>query len=213
MVSYCYFIDRTCRCISRAAGRRISNRKMIEFPLKNTVVFLCLSALCACKDSAPKDSEYNRGVQAYLTKNYASAREHWAKAITDEHERSAKNNLGYLLYYGLGGEADINQAISLWTQAAKAGDRESQWHLGQASEDGKGVAQSAVEAYAWYRSAAAGVPTLSADADLESQIALDARKSLARLLPKLSPAELEGAEKLATRYIADYSSNTLRAPD
>ena len=85
---------------------------MIEFPLKNTVVFLCLSALCACKDSAPKDSEYNRGVQAYRTKNYASAREHWAKAITDEHERSAKNNLGYLLYYGLGGEADINQAIT-----------------------------------------------------------------------------------------------------
>lgn len=178
---------------------------MIAFSLKNTVVFLCLSALCACKDWAPPESEYNRGVSAYRSKNYAAAREHWAKAIAVEHERSAKNNLGYLLYYGLGGEADINQAISLWTQAAEAGDRESQWHLGQAAEDGKGVEQSFTKAYAWYRCAAAGIPALSADADLESRIALDARESLDRLIPKLSPAQLEGAEKLAERYIADYS--------
>lgn len=178
---------------------------MIGFPLKNTVVFLCLSALCACKGWTAPESEYNRGVSAYRSKNYAEAREHWAKAIADEHERSAKNNLGYLLYYGLGGEADIDQAISLWTQAAQAGDRESQWHLGQASEDGKGVEQSVVKAYAWYRCAAAGVPALSADGELETDIALDARKSLDRLLPKLSPAELEGAEKLAELYIAKYS--------
>jgi len=178
---------------------------MIGVSLKNTVVFLCLSALCACKDWAPPESEYNRGVSAYRLKNYAAAREHWAKAIAVEHERSAKNNLGYLLYYGLGGEADINQAISLWTQAAQAGERESQWHLGQALEAGKGVEQSFVKAYAWYRCAAAGVPTLSADADLEARIALDARESLDGLLPKLSPAELEGAERLAKLYIAHYS--------
>ena len=93
----------------------------------------------------------------------------------------------------------------MWTQAAQAGDRESQWHLGQASEDGKGVEQSFGKAYAWYRCAAAGVPTLSADAELENDIALDARKSLDRLLPKLSPAEVEEAEKLAKVYIANYS--------
>jgi len=179
---------------------------MIEFSFKNTVVVLCFSALCGCADAAPKESEYNLGVQAYRMKDYASARRHWAKAIVEEHERAAKNNLGYLLYYGLGGETDINQAISLWTKAAESGDRESQWHLGQASEDGKGVEQSFIKAYAWYRCASTGSPPAIDEMDI--QIARDASRSLARLLPELSLAELEAAEKLARLYIANYSRAT-----
>jgi TPR repeat protein len=175
---------------------------------KKTVAFLCFSALCGCAGSTPKASEYNLGVQAYRTKDYASARQHWAKAITEEHETSAKNNLGYLLYYGLGGKADISQAISLWMQAAERGDRESQWHLGHAAEDGKGVEQSVVKAYAWYRCAATANQASAAADELQAQIARDASQSLARLLPKLSPAEFQAAEKLAKLYIASYSRAT-----
>jgi TPR repeat protein len=176
---------------------------MIEFSFKNTVVVLCFSALCGCAGVTPKASEYNRGVEAYRTKDYASARQHWAKSIVEEHERAANNNLGYLLYNGLGGEADIAQAIVLWTQAAESGERESQWHLGQAFEDGKGVEQSVIKAYAWYRCASTDSPPATDDLDI--QIVRNASQSLARLLPELSPAEFEAAEKLAKLYIADYS--------
>jgi hypothetical protein len=179
---------------------------MIEFSFKNTVVLLCFSALCGCVGVTPKESEYNRGVQAYRMKDYASARQHWAKAIVDEHERAAKNNLGYLLYYGLGGDADIDRAILLWTEAAESGDRESQWHLGQASEDGKGVEQSFIKAYAWYRCASTDSPPATDELDI--QVARDASKSLARLLPELSPVEFEAGEKLAKLYIANYSRAT-----
>jgi TPR repeat protein len=41
------------------------------------------------------------GVEAYRSKNYAAARLHWTRAI-DHGELSALNNLGYLLYNGLG---------------------------------------------------------------------------------------------------------------
>ncbi|MFC5547803.1 tetratricopeptide repeat protein [Massilia aerilata] len=178
---------------------------MIAFALKKPVVLLCFSVLCGCSDLKPKDSEYNLGVQAFRQKDYASARQHWTKALVEEHEPFARNNLGYLLYHGLGGETDITQAISLWTQAAESGERESQWHLGQAFEDGKGVEQSFTRAYAWYRCASTGFQAAPAADELDTEIARDASQSLARLLPRLSPRDFDAAEKLAQRYIAKYS--------
>ena len=172
-----------------------------------TAVLLCFAALTACSSLTPAESEYNLGVAAYRVKDYATARQHWAKAV-EAGDTTAQNNLGYLLYNGLGGAADVNRAVALWTQAAQKGERESQWHLGQAFEDGKGAAQSFTEAYAWYRCAAAGFQAAPSLDDLDVQIARDASQSLARLLPRLAPAEFEAAEKLAKRYVASYS----RAP-
>jgi TPR repeat protein len=161
--------------------------------------------MCGCANLGPTESEYNLGVAAYRMKDYASARQHWTKAIKEDGDTTARNNLGYLLYYGLGGDADKARAISLWTQAAQTGDRESQWHLGQAFEDGKALEQSFIKAYAWYRCAAEGVKSASVSEDLDATIAQDASKSLIQLLPKLSPGEFESAEKLAKLYIANYS--------
>jgi hypothetical protein len=164
--------------------------------------------LCGCASSAPQKSEYNLGVEAFGIKDYASARQHWAKAIKDGGEIEAKNNLGYLLYFGLGGETDRTQAVSLWTAAAQSGGRESQWHLGQAFEEGKAMEKDVVKAYAWYRCAAGGLPSTADDDDIESKIAQDARRSLIELLPRLSPSEFDSAEKLAKLYIANYSKAT-----
>jgi hypothetical protein len=99
----------------------------------------------------------------------------------------------------------MNQAVSLWTQAAQSGDRESQWHLGQAFEEGKGPEQSLIKAYAWYRCAVAGFQAAPVIDDLDAEIGRDASQSLIRLLPKLSPAEFEAAEKLAKLYVASFS--------
>ena len=172
--------------------------------IRKTAVLLCFAAFCACSTPPAGEPEYNLGVAAYRMKDYAAARQHWAKAV-DAGDTTAANNLGYLLYNGLGGAADVNRAAALWTRAAQKGERESQWHLGQAFEDGKGVEQNLAEAYAWYRCAAAGLQAAPALDDMDVQIARDASQSLARLLPKLPPAGFEAAEKLAQQYVAAYS--------
>ena len=85
----------------------------------------------------PTQSAYNLGVNAYQAKNYVVAREQWSKAI-EAGDTSALNNLGYLLYFGLGGTPDSTRAVALWKRAATAGHSEAQWHLGYAYETGNG---------------------------------------------------------------------------
>lgn len=181
------------------------NARMPNHTYQNASLLLCLVALCGCTDLGQKESEYNRGVQAYRAKDYSAARSHWRESVAQEHQIAAKNNLGYLLFYGLGGMPDIAQGVTLWAQAAKDGNRESQWHLGQATEDGKGTEKSLIEAYAWYRCAATDFRETSAIDELDVEIERDASHSLTLLLSKLSPAEFEAAERLAKAYIAEYS--------
>jgi TPR repeat protein len=180
---------------------------MRQGTLRTFVVSLFLSMLVGCAAASPKETEYNLGVQAYRVKDYSSARQHWTRAV-EEHEITAYNNLGFLLYYGLGGEPDATRAVSLWMTAAKSGETESQWHLGQAFEDGKGTGQSVTEAYAWYRCAAASLQATPAVDDIDAQIARDASQSLMRLLPMLTAAQFEASEKLAKLYIEKYSKRT-----
>jgi TPR repeat protein len=184
--------------------------QMFRRSIRKFIVLLCFLAISGCANKTSSESEYNLGVRAYRVKDYASARQHWAKAVVEEHEIAAYNNLGYLLYYGLGGPENTNQAVSLWIQAAQRGERESQWHLGKAFEDGKGREQNFIEAYAWYRCAVGGFEATPAIDDLDAQIAQDASQSLIRLLPKLSPDVFEAAEKLAKQYVTKYSKVTAR---
>ena len=155
--------------------------------------------------TAAQESAYNLGVDAFRKKDYAAARRHWSTSVTDDHDATAENNLGYLLYHGLGGALDADRAVALWRDAAQRGEREAQLHLGQAYEDGKGVERSVVRAYAWYRCAGAGVRATRLDDDPDAEIVRDAERALAKLLPTLSPEAFEAAEKLAKTYVADYA--------
>lgn len=165
--------------------------------------FVASSLLFAClfAQAAP-DTAYNRGVDAYRIKDYATARQHWAQAV-EEGETFALNILGFLLYEGLGGAADQARAVELWTTAARRGHNESQWHLAHAFEQGKGVAQSLVEAYAWYRCSANNY-TSGGQRDDEQSVVADARTSVFRLLGALPVEQLPAAEQLARVYIAKY---------
>lgn len=170
-----------------------------------TVLALLVFALSAgSATAAPPASEYNLGVNAYRLKDYTAARQHWTRAA-DEHEATAYNNLGFLLYYGKGGPADPLQAVWLWKKAARLGETESQWHLGHAYEAGKGIPASAIEAYAWYRCALANFPATPRD-DEDGLMMRDARDSLARVREALAFEDLGAAEKLAAQYIAQYST-------
>ena len=166
---------------------------------------IAAAALAACASPASEESAYNGGVNAYLAKDFAAARAAWAVSVAAG-DRSAENNLGYLLYEGLGGPKDRVRAVELWQRAAKAGHSEAQWHFGLAYRDGQAVPQSNAEAYAWFRCSVA-TAELPGGRDLESEreIAKDARGSLERMLSSLSKEEFERGELLAKQYIGAYA--------
>jgi hypothetical protein len=169
------------------------------------VALLFVLALVACASQPTSESAYNRGVSAYRAKDYAAARTHWSEAVAGG-DVSALNNLGYLLYYGLGGAPDQQQAVGLWRRAAERGHSEAQWHLGAAFQEGKALPQSNVEAYAWYRCAIASTEAASEnERHAEEEIANDARKSLAAIVERLTPEQFASGQALAKQYIGAYA--------
>ncbi len=166
---------------------------------------LALLLSCAGPFLPPGKSAYNQGVEAWRAKNYAEAREQWSRSLAEGGPDEALNNLGYLLYYGMGGVAQPEKAVELWRKGAALGVSEAQWHLGTAYEEGKGVAASPVQAFAWYLCAAATASQANEDLKTERAVANDAVRSAGRLAPRLTAAEMAQAEALAGQLIAKYS--------
>jgi len=165
-------------------------------------LILMLAAALALSPATAVESAYNQGVMAYREKDYATARQQWSRAV-EEHVRAAHNNLGYLLFFGLGGPAEPERAVGLWTIAARQGDREAQWHLASAYEEGKGVDRDLAAAYAWYRCAQAGFGKTPLEPG-DEEIVADANTAIARLVGLLSPDDVRTAELLARQHIAAF---------
>jgi TPR repeat protein len=156
------------------------------------------------KEPVSSEGAYNRGVDAYRAKDYESARALWSIEVAKGNVH-AENNLGYLLYYGLGGEADKQRGVALWRKAAEAGMAESQWHLASAFHDGEAMPKDLSESYAWSKCAVAtGEASQGEHRDDDRDIASHARKHLDKLRPQMSRADIEQAEALAARYIRQY---------
>ncbi len=162
--------------------------------------------LSGCASQTTPDSPYNRGVHAYQSKNYSEAAAQWTTA-GEAGDISAKNNLAFLMFNGLGVEKQQEKALTLWQSAAMRGHAESQWHLGDAYEKGQAVEMDQAVAYAWYRCAIASAEVhLKGAADAtEEQIAADARKSIISLTDRLTQAELQRGQQLATEFIGKYA--------
>lgn len=167
------------------------------------LLFWC-SLLAACATQPETDSAYNGGVAAYRAKDYAAARLEWRKSVATGNV-DAMNNLGFLLAEGLGGERDEPAAVDLWTTAAKRGEPEAAWHLGQAYQCGKGVPRSEIEAYAWYSCAVASSRAAGPDQELDAEILKDANDSLSRLMAIFPAEKFQAAQELAGRYVATYA--------
>lgn len=169
--------------------------------------FALLVLLTGCATTS-YESEYNKGVESFRARDYPNARLHWA-AATQQNVRAAYNNLGYLLYFGLGGIPEPERAVSLWAVAAKNGDREAQWHLAVAFEEGKGASRDLVTAYAWYRCADTNFSAAPLVDQADAEAVKDIRTAIARLVADLSVDQLRAAEMLARKYIDafPYSSS------
>lgn len=175
--------------------------------MKSWLLAPLLFLLVACAGPVPKagESSYNQGVEAWRAKNYAEARVQWSRSLAEGGPDEALNNLGYLLYHGLGGGAQPAKAVELWRKGAAVGVSEAQWHLGAAYEEGKGVAASLVQAFAWYLCASATASQANEDSKTERAVANDAVRSAGRLAPRLTASEMAQAEALAGQLIAKYS--------
>lgn len=172
------------------------------------IAILLTAVVASCATPKSEKSTYNQGVSAYRAKDFAAARTAWTIAAAGG-DHSAESNLGYLLFHGLGGPAEPQRAVALWRTAATSGHSEAQSHLGHAYRQGKGLPQSNAEAYAWFRCsvATAELPGGRSD-EAEREIALDARRSLERLLGSLSKEDFERGEALAKQYISAYAKRS-----
>jgi hypothetical protein len=174
--------------------------------MKKTVIIIAAMLLAASLNATAQSgdvTEYNLGVKAFRAKDYGAARLHWGKLAAQPYPE-AYNNLGYLLYYGMGGEADPVRAIALWRAVAEMRHQESQWHLAHAYEEGKGTQVNVVEAYAWYRCAEASYGVSPPADDEEEQIKRDASESAVRILARIPEKQRERADRLAKIYIDLY---------
>jgi len=173
------------------------------------VLFCMVASPWTMAEEASAQSAYNQGVQAFRAKDYVVARENWARA-SELGDISAMNNLGYLLFEGLGGQIDLARAVFLWTRAAQSGHSEAQWHLGFAYESGKGAPQDEKAAYAWYRCALAGALSAAEADETEAVIAADVSRALTKLLARIPVAQLAEAEELARRQLSSIAQKAAK---
>ena len=152
------------------------------------------------------DALYYLGVLFFRGENvpqdFSKAAIIWRQAA-DAGLMEANNNLGFLTYYGKGVKQDYAEGIRLWRKAAEAGFAESQVHLGEANYDERYLIQDLVEAYAWAQ-AGKHFAEKMAGVELGREIAREADRVLVAVRSKLSPAQLNEAEKRAAAYISKY---------
>ncbi|MFP8780816.1 tetratricopeptide repeat protein [Hydrogenophaga sp. RWCD_12] len=170
-------------------------------PKSVLALVLGLAYLAAIAEESP----YNKGVEAWRAKDYVEARKQWAQSLAEGGSDLALNNLAYLLYTGLGGEARPQEAVELWRKGAALSVSEAQWHLGQAYEAGKGVEANKVQAYAWYLCAVATASLVTKEDSIEREIEADARRSASQVAEQLSLSEQERGKEISKTLIARYS--------
>ena len=155
-----------------------------------------IDSLVASTDSV---AIYNAGVEAFVAKDYADARVLWRRAL-ELGVPQTRSNLGYLLYYGLGGSADSANGIRLWREAMNEGDAEAHRHVAQAILDGNAELGTLVDAYGHALAARelAKRPVEYAG----DQVARDADKLAVRIAEALSPVDRARAEQLGRQWAA-----------
>ena len=180
--------------------------------MKKLALHLLLALTLSSSLAVADESAYDQGVAAWRAKDYAEARKQWAQSLADGGPDEALNNLAFLLYAGLGGDAQPAKAVELWRKGAALAISEAQLHLGQAYEAGRGVTANAAQAYAWYQCAIATAARHSAAEPLEEDILKDANKAFAELGPKLSASERSAGDALAKELIAKYATRLSTEP-
>jgi TPR repeat protein len=132
--------------------------------------------------------DYNAGLQAYSTRDYATALREWTP-LAEQGDKLAQYNLGYIYLESKGVPQDFAEAAKWFQLAAKQGNSKAQYNLGNLYLQGHGVPQDNIKAHMWFNlSGASGDP--------QAQLARDVVAS------SLLPADLSEAQRRATACVA-----------
>ena len=104
-----------------------------------------LGALKLDKESDEVKKLFYTGTCHYRNNDYEKSAELWQKLIKIETNKKETqdlqiivlNNLGYLMFYGLGVDENKSEAISYWKKAITLGETEAEYHLCHAYADNK----------------------------------------------------------------------------
>lgn len=109
-------------------------------------VSACILALAAGVALA----DYNTGLKAYRSKDYARALKEFKAADS----KDSNYNLGVMYFKGEGVKADRLQGLEYFKKAAEQGHMNAQFILGTMYDKGEDVLQDRTLAARWYRKAA-----------------------------------------------------------
>jgi len=109
--------------------------------------------LLALAVALPAQADFEAGVAAARTGDYATALREW-QPVAEGGNRDAQFNLGLLYENGFGVAADAAEAARWYRRAAEQNDRTAQAYLAEMYANGVGVGRNDIEALRWYRAAA-----------------------------------------------------------
>ena len=154
---------------------------------KLTLTFLII--LFTLTSNVVWSADYNKGLTAYYSGDYATALREW-KPLAEQGDASAQYNLGVMYDNGYGVPQDDKTAVKWYTLAAEQGHVDAQYSLGVMYYNGKGILRDYVYAHMW--------ANISASNGNENAIEL--RYFLANEM--MTSADISEAQKLARECVA-----------
>ena len=119
----------------------------------------------------------------------------WSRKAAEQGNADAQSLLGLMYFKGQGVPQDYKQAVAWFRKAAEQGEAKAQHNFGAMYYYGQVVPQDYLQAYVWFSVAAAnGAPGSQEDRDA--------------VATRLSPEQLERAQKTAAEYFEKYQAKT-----
>ncbi len=143
-------------------------------------------ALVVVLVAAPAWADFKTGKEAYYRSDYDTALKEWWP-LAEQGDAKPQNALGVLYREGKGVSQNFREALRWFRLAAEQGYAGGQYNLGMMYEKGRGVRKNYVQAHMWTNLAVAQGHEL-------------ARKARDLLAEKMTPAQLDEAQRLAREW-------------
>ena len=127
-------------------SRAVYRHRMLRI-LTLAIALLVIPAVSA------SGQDFQKGVAAYRSGDYATALREWTP-LAEQGHASAQGNLGVMYENGQGAPQDYKAAVRWYRLAAEQGQASAQYNLGVMYRKGQGVPQDDKAAVNWYRLAA-----------------------------------------------------------
>ncbi len=118
----------------------------------------------------------------------------WSIKAATQGNAAAQANLGYMSLEGFSLPTDAAAAAGWFKRAAEQGDASAELGLATLCEAGRGVPKDVMQAHKWYALASVD------DGEYDEELFARAKKAKAALAAKMTPAQIEQADKLAQDF-------------